>query len=100
MFVRRGVGKKTTFGQIQGFSGIISTLVSRTSLPPLGAISRWKLSCSPNVITVSELIYSFMFNETQSNLTVASLLSGLCWVIYFSFNTFLTDSKTADPKIY
>ena len=37
-------------------------------------------------------------NETQSNLTVASLLGGLCWVIYFSSNIFLTDSKTADPK--
>ena len=36
--------------------------------------------------------------ETQSNLTVASLLGGLCWVIYFSFNICLTDSKTADPK--
>ena len=42
--------------------------------------------------------YRFMNHETQSNLTVASLLGGLCWVIYFSFNTFLTDSKTADPK--
>ena len=40
----------------------------------------------------------FICNKTQSNLTVASLLGGLCWVIYFSFNTFLTDSKTADPK--
>ena len=27
--------------------------------------------------------------ETQSNLTVASLLGGLWWVIYFSFDTFL-----------
>ena len=45
-----------------------------------------------------EVIRDFIHYETQSNLTVASLLGGLCWVIYFSFNTFLTDSKTADPK--
>ena len=29
------------------------------------------------------------YYETQSNLTVASLLGGLWWVIYFSFDTFL-----------
>ena len=45
--------------------------------------TEWKI---PGYVQLSSILLKY---ETQTNLTVASLLGGLWWVSYFSFDTFL-----------